>query len=174
MTKWLVWWIRGGNWKLWIWTSGRLLPLSPIISSWTKWQAINQTRVWWSKLKAGLGSQAPSFVTSGKKSSWKPVTIGMHQVSTVRPVLLEPSESLQMIQNGDVGLITYMSGLQFRGILTVWRNGLTRTTWNSRKNLPCPTSGEEQPKAAAHWGQTVRKAALQRRTWGYRWTRSWQ
>lgn len=43
-----------------------------------------------------------------------------------------------------------MGGLQFRGILTVWRDGLTRTTGNSRKNIPSPASGEEQSKAPAH------------------------
>lgn len=58
--------------------------------------------------------------------------------------------------------------LPFRGTLTGWRNGLTETSWKSTKEntKSCPW-GRVIPGTSIHWGPTVWKATLQRRTWWF-------
>lgn len=63
----------------------------------------------------------------------------------------------------------WRAGLPFRGVLTGWKNGPTKSSLCSPKQMPSPILGTDKPHAAAHSGGYLSRKELWRKESGQPW-----
>lgn len=63
----------------------------------------------------------------------------------------------------------WRAGLPFRGVLTGWKNGPTKSSLCSPKQMPSPILGTDQPHADVHSGGYLSRKELWRKESGQPW-----